>query len=87
MCQTELFYYALQETDYRCKVTMPTAEFLRICKVLRAIGEEIRITIDGKVTFSSSGDLGEGNNAVAVCLISVYPSPLDKMVIVSQTKL
>jgi proliferating cell nuclear antigen len=51
----------LQETDYACKVKMPSGEFARVCRDLSQFGESVIIacTKEG-VKFSSSGTVGSG---------------------------
>jgi len=52
----------IPETDYKCVVSMPSAEFQRICRDLGAIGDTVTIsaTKDG-VKFSVTGDIGSGD--------------------------
>lgn len=55
-------HLAIPETDYKCSVSMSSAEFKRICSDMQAIGDSVSIsaTKDG-LTFSVKGDIGTGN--------------------------
>jgi len=49
----------IPDQDYSCEVTMPSAEFQRICRDLSNIGESVNITIvKSGVDFSAKGDVG-----------------------------
>jgi len=49
----------IPDQDYSCEVTMPSAEFQRICRDLSNIGESVNITIvKSGVDFSARGDVG-----------------------------
>jgi len=55
-------HLGIPEQEYKCSVTMPAAEFKKICNDLSAIGDTVQLaaTKDG-LTFSVTGDLGTGN--------------------------
>ncbi|KAF2278145.1 proliferating cell nuclear antigen [Westerdykella ornata] len=55
-------HLGIPETEYAATVTMPAAEFQRICRDLNAISESVSIecTKEG-VTFKCSGDIGSGS--------------------------
>jgi len=49
----------IPETEYKCKVTMPSSEFTRICRDLKEIGESVTISATKNgVQFKCSGDIG-----------------------------
>jgi len=52
----------IPETEYKCNVKLPSAEFQRIIRDLSVMGDSCTISVskDG-IKFSSSGDLGTGN--------------------------
>lgn len=54
-------HLGIPETEYAATITMPSAEFQRICRDLMALSESVAIeaTKDG-VKFSCSGDIGNG---------------------------
>ncbi|KAL9125208.1 MAG: hypothetical protein Q9217_005547 [Psora testacea] len=54
-------HLGIPETEYSATITMPSAEFQRICRDLMALSESVAIeaTKDG-VKFSCSGDIGNG---------------------------
>lgn len=55
-------HLGIPDTEYMAKVTMPSAEFARICRDLNIIGETCTIACSKEgVRFSVSGDLGTGN--------------------------
>ncbi|KFD45048.1 hypothetical protein M514_24530 [Trichuris suis] len=55
-------HLGIPDTQYNCIVTLPSAEFSRICRDLLSVGESITITCNKSgITFSSKGDLGTGN--------------------------
>tara|TARA_R110002050_G_scaffold172553_6_gene304800 strand:+ start:775 stop:1221 length:447 start_codon:yes stop_codon:yes gene_type:complete len=52
----------IPETSYDAEVTMPAAEFQRICRDLTILGDTVNICASKEgVKFSVSGDLGNGN--------------------------
>ena len=52
----------LPETEYKCNVTMPAAEFQRIIRDLGVLGDSCKISVDKEgITFSGEGDLGKGS--------------------------
>ncbi|KAI4953520.1 DNA polymerase delta processivity factor [Alternaria rosae] len=55
-------HLGIPETDYAATVTMPSAEFQRICRDLGALSESVSIecTKDG-IKFACSGDIGSGS--------------------------
>lgn len=54
-------HLSIPESEYTVSITMPTAEFQRICRDLRIISESVKIeaTKDG-VRFIAEGDIGNG---------------------------
>ncbi|WIA19744.1 hypothetical protein OEZ85_005664 [Tetradesmus obliquus] len=58
-------HLGIPDTDYAATVTLPAAEYQRICRDLSSIGDTVVIsaTKDG-VKFSSSGDVGTANITV-----------------------
>lgn len=61
----ETEHLGIPNEEYKCTVTMPSAEFQRIVRDLAVIGEtcQIACTKEG-VQFSVEGDLGKGNVTV-----------------------
>jgi len=55
-------HLGIPETDYAATVTMPSAEFQRICRDLGALSESVSIECskDG-IKFACSGDIGSGS--------------------------
>jgi proliferating cell nuclear antigen len=55
-------HLGIPDTEYKCIVKMPSAEFKHICNELNIIGDTIKISAskDG-VRFGVSGDIGNGN--------------------------
>jgi proliferating cell nuclear antigen len=55
-------HLGIPDTDYKCVVKMPSAEFQRICKEIAIIGDTVKIsaTKDG-VKFGVVGDMGTGS--------------------------
>ncbi|KAK6544026.1 proliferating cell nuclear antigen [Orbilia ellipsospora] len=55
-------HLGIPETDYAATITLPSAEFQRICRDLSALSESVSIEAskDG-VKFSCSGDIGNGS--------------------------
>ncbi|KAF2437329.1 proliferating cell nuclear antigen [Karstenula rhodostoma CBS 690.94] len=55
-------HLGIPETDYAAQVTMPAAEFQRICRDLSALSESVAIEVskDG-VKFTCTGDIGSGS--------------------------
>jgi proliferating cell nuclear antigen len=52
----------IPSTPYKCIVTLPSAEFQRICREITIIGDSVKISANKEgVTFSVDGDLGSGN--------------------------
>ncbi|KAJ5654592.1 hypothetical protein N7490_001595 [Penicillium lividum] len=55
-------HLAIPETEYAASVTMPSAEFQRICRDLNALSESVVIEASKEgVKFSCSGDIGNGS--------------------------
>lgn len=54
-------HLGIPDTDYKCNVKMPSAEFQRIIRDLGVLGDtcSIAVTKEG-ICFSASGDLGQG---------------------------
>jgi hypothetical protein len=49
-------------SEYQAIIRMPSAEFMRICKVLSSIGDTVVISVTMEcVKFSTSGEIGGGN--------------------------
>jgi proliferating cell nuclear antigen len=66
-------HLGIPDTQYQCKVSMPSSEFQRICRDLAVIGDTVAIhATKESVKFSVSGDLGNGS-------ISVRPVVSDKV--------
>jgi proliferating cell nuclear antigen len=55
-------HLGIPDTEYKCTVRMPSAEFQRIIRDISVFGDtcSISVTKEG-IRFSSSGDLGTGN--------------------------
>ena len=52
----------IPDTEYDCKVTMPSAEFARICRELAQLGESVRIEVNKEgIRFASEGDIANGS--------------------------
>ena len=52
----------IPETEYKCNVRLPSAEFQRIIRDLSVLGDTCNISVTKEgIRFSSSGDLGTGN--------------------------
>jgi len=55
-------HLGIPDTDFSAVVTMPSAEFSRICRDLSQLGDSMCITCTKSgVNFSSKGDLGSGS--------------------------
>ena len=55
-------HLGLPETEYKCNVKMPAAEFQRIIRDLSVLGDTCKISVDKEgITFSGEGDLGKGS--------------------------
>uniref|UniRef100_A0A5S6R3S1 DNA sliding clamp PCNA n=1 Tax=Trichuris muris TaxID=70415 RepID=A0A5S6R3S1_TRIMR len=54
-------HLGIPDTQYNCTVTLPSAEFSRICRDLLSIGESITIECNKVgIKFTTKGDLGSG---------------------------
>ncbi|KAG1670862.1 Proliferating cell nuclear antigen [Nymphon striatum] len=54
-------HLGIPDTDYKCIVKMPSAEFQRICRDLSQLGDSVTISCTKSgVGFSCSGDTGSG---------------------------
>lgn len=55
-------HLGIPEEEYEAVVTMPSAEFLRICRDLSTIGDTVQMDVskDG-VKFTTEGDIGKAN--------------------------
>jgi hypothetical protein len=55
-------HLGIPDTEYKCIVKMPSAEFKRICAEITVMGDTVKISAskDG-VKFSAQGDLGTGS--------------------------
>jgi proliferating cell nuclear antigen len=52
----------IPDTEYDCKVTMPSAEFARICRELAQLGESVRIEVNKEgIRFASEGEIANGS--------------------------
>ena len=52
----------IPDTEYDARVTMPSAEFARICRDLTQLGESVRIEVSKEgVRFASDGDSANGS--------------------------
>ncbi|XP_065341440.1 proliferating cell nuclear antigen [Cloeon dipterum] len=59
-------HLGIPETDYACKVRMPSSEFARVCRDLSQFGESVVISCTKEgVKFSSSGTVGSANVKLA----------------------
>jgi proliferating cell nuclear antigen len=55
-------HLGIPETDYAATVTMPSAEFQRICRDLGALSESVSIeATKDSIKFACSGDIGSGS--------------------------
>ncbi|KAL1603486.1 proliferating cell nuclear antigen [Paraconiothyrium brasiliense] len=55
-------HLGIPETDYSAAITMPAAEFQRICRDLSALSESVAIEVSKEgVKFSCTGDIGSGS--------------------------
>ena len=58
-------HLGIPDTDYKCSVKMPAAEFQRICKDLSILGDTVTVAVGKEgVKFSVQGELGSGNMTV-----------------------
>lgn len=70
----------IPEAEYDAVVTMPAADFQRICKDLTGFGETIAVSVvKGAIKFHVSGDVGDASVTVTqfvdgnkVCPCSLY---------------
>ncbi len=54
-------HLGIPDTDYKCVVKMPSAEFQRICREISIIGETVVISASKEgISFSVTGDIGTG---------------------------
>jgi proliferating cell nuclear antigen len=52
----------IPEQEYKAVVSMPSAEFQRICRDLSVLGDTVNISVSKEgVKFAASGDIGAGN--------------------------
>jgi len=52
----------IPEQEYKAVVSMPSAEFMRICRDLSILGDTVNISVSKEgVKFSAAGDIGAGN--------------------------
>jgi proliferating cell nuclear antigen len=55
-------HLGIPDTDYQCVVTMPSAEFKRICNEIAIIGDTVKISASKEgVKFGVEGDMGSGS--------------------------
>jgi len=58
-------HLGIPDTDYKCTVQMPSAEFQRICRDLAILGDTVTISVTKEgVKFSVSGEMGSGNMTI-----------------------
>lgn len=61
LMQIDSEHLALTDEGYDAMITMPSAEFQRICRDLSAFGDAVTIAVvKNSVTFKASGDMGDG---------------------------
>ncbi len=54
-------HLGIPEQEYACQVTMPSAEFQRICRDLSMLGDSLNIVATKQdILFSAKGDMGSG---------------------------
>ncbi|XP_076042904.1 proliferating cell nuclear antigen [Oratosquilla oratoria] len=59
-------HLGIPDTEFFCVITMPSAEFARICRDMSQFGETVVISCTKEgVQFSSAGDIGTGNVKLA----------------------
>ncbi len=62
LMEIETEHLGIPETDYKCTVRMPSAEFQRIIRDLQVLGDACTIAVSKEgIRFSATGDLGTGN--------------------------
>ena len=55
-------HLGIPDTDYKCNVKFPAAEFQRIIRDISVLGDTCTISVNKEgIKFSASGDLGTGN--------------------------
>lgn len=55
-------HLGIPETEFSCKIKMPSTEFARICRDLSQFGDSVMISCTKEgVKFSASGDIGSAN--------------------------
>lgn len=55
-------HLGIPDTEYKCVVKMPSAEFKRICAEITVIGDTVKISASkDAVKFSVAGDMGTGS--------------------------
>ncbi|XP_022911816.1 proliferating cell nuclear antigen [Onthophagus taurus] len=59
-------HLGIPDTEFSCKIHMPSAEFARICRDLSQFGESVVISCTKEgVQFSAAGDIGSANIKLA----------------------
>lgn len=54
-------HLAIPDSEYKCTIDMPSAEFQRICREITVVGDTVKITATKEgVKFSVNGDMGNG---------------------------
>lgn len=57
--------FTIPDAEYKCTVTMKSAEFKRICSDMATVGDSMKITANSEgITFSVSGDVGHGSTVL-----------------------
>ncbi|KAJ5069261.1 proliferating cell nuclear antigen [Anaeramoeba ignava] len=57
--------FVVPDSKYAATIQMPAAEYQRICRDLAIMGETVKIIVDqGKITFSSTGEIGSVNSSL-----------------------
>eukprot|EP01038_Epipyxis_sp_PR26KG_P008201 gene8201-11093_t len=62
LMEIESEHLGIPETEYKCNIRMPAAEFQRIIRDINVFGDTCTISVTKEgIRFSASGDLGTGN--------------------------
>jgi proliferating cell nuclear antigen len=57
-------HLGIPDQEYSAKVSLPSAEFQRICRDLSSIGDTVSVSVTkGEVRFATTGDIGSANIA------------------------
>lgn len=58
----EADHLQIPETEYKCVVTMPSAQFAQICRDMQQLGDAVKISASKRgVLFNCTGDIGSAN--------------------------